>query len=112
MEEALMALISVPAIAPENGGDGEDQKAQRLTALLQEVGFDKIERYDAEDKRVSSGKRPNIVAYLNGESDEKRLWIITHLDVVPAGEDAAWTMTKPFKPVLAGDRIVWQGQRR
>lgn len=109
MEEALMSLISVPAIAPQNGGDGEDQKAQRLTALLQDVGFDRIERYDAEDKRVTSGKRPNIVAYLNGESDEKRLWIITHLDVVPAGEDASWTMTKPFKPVLAGDRIYGRG---
>jgi len=109
MEEALMALISVPAIAPQNGGDGEEEKAQHLTALLQDVGFDRIERYDAKDKRVTSGKRPNIVAYLNGESNEKRLWIITHLDVVPSGEEAAWTMTKPFKPTLAGDRIYGRG---
>ena len=27
MEEALMSLISIPAIAPENGGDGEDTKS-------------------------------------------------------------------------------------
>jgi succinyl-diaminopimelate desuccinylase len=109
MEEALMALISVPAIAPQNGGDGEDQKAQWLVQFLQGIGFDKIERFDAEDQRVSSGKRPNIIAYFNGESDEKRLWIITHLDVVPAGEEAAWTMAKPFKPVLAGDRVYGRG---
>jgi succinyl-diaminopimelate desuccinylase len=109
MEEALMALISVPAIAPQNGGDGEDQKAQWLVQFLQGIGFDKIERFDAEDQRVSSGKRPNIIAYFNGESDEKRLWIITHLDVVPAGEEVAWTAAKPFKPVLAGDRVYGRG---
>ena len=109
MEQALIALISVPAVAPENGGEGEEEKAQRLTALLQDVGFDRIERHDAEDKRVASGKRPNIIAYLNGELDERRLWIITHLDVVPPGEEAAWTITKPFKPTLTGDRIYGRG---
>ena len=108
MEEALMTLISTPAIAPENGGDGEEQKTERLSQILREVGFDKIERYDAEDHRVSSGKRPNIVAMVNGESD-KRLWIVTHLDVVPAGEESAWTVTKPFKPVLTGDRVYGRG---
>jgi succinyl-diaminopimelate desuccinylase len=109
MEEALMALISIPAIAPENGGDGEGLKAQRLTRLLLDIGFDKIEHYDAADQRVSSGSRSNIVAYFNGLSDEKRLWIITHMDVVPSGEEAAWTVTKPFKPVLAGDRVYGRG---
>lgn len=109
MEQALIALISVPAVAPENGGEGEEEKAQRLTALLENGGFDRIERHDAEDKRVASGKRPNIIAYLNGESDERRLWIITHLDVVPPGEEAAWTITKPFKPTLTGDRVYGRG---
>ncbi len=109
MIEALMALISIPAIAPENGGDGEEQKAHLLIQQLEQAGFDKIERFDAPDKRVSSGKRPNIIAYLNGASNQKRLWIITHLDVVPAGEESAWTQTAPFKPILAGDRIVGRG---
>jgi succinyl-diaminopimelate desuccinylase len=109
MTDALRSLISIPAIAPENGGEGEEQKAQHLIQLLQQIGFDKIERFDAADSRVPSGKRPNIIAYLNGESDEKRLWIITHMDVVPAGEEAAWTQTKPFKPILLGDRIVGRG---
>ena len=109
MEEALMALISIVAIAPENGGDGEGLKAQRLTRLLLEIGFDKIVHYDAPDMRVSSGSRPNIVAYFNGLSDKKRLCIITHMDVVPSGEEAAWTVTAPFKPVLAGDRVYGRG---
>ena len=53
-----MALIRLPAIGPENGGDGEIQKAEKLTQILHDFDFDKIERYDAEDSRVSSGKRP------------------------------------------------------
>ncbi len=109
MAQALVALISIPAVAPENGGDGEYQKAQRLIQLLNEAGFDKIECYNAVDRRVSSGKRPNVIAYLKGSSDEKRLWIITHMDVVPPGEEAAWTDTQPFKPALIGDRIVGRG---
>ncbi|MGD6932682.1 MAG: M20 family metallo-hydrolase [Candidatus Bathyarchaeia archaeon] len=109
MTQTLMALISIPAIAPENGGDGEEQKAQSLIQFLKEAGFDKIERFDAPDTRVSSGKRPNVIAYLNGASDEKRLWIITHMDVVPSGEETAWTETKPFNPILKGDRIIGRG---
>jgi succinyl-diaminopimelate desuccinylase len=109
MIEALMALISVPAIGPENGGDGESQKAERLVQMLREAGFDKIERYDAEDARVSSGKRPNIIAYYRGETDAKRLWIVTHLDVVPAGDASMWTVTQPFEPLLKDNLVYGRG---
>jgi succinyl-diaminopimelate desuccinylase len=77
--------------------------------ILSEVGFDKIERYDATDPRVPSGKRPNIVAYLNGENNSPKLWIVTHLDVVPAGEQTLWTVTKPFEPIVKDDRIYGRG---
>jgi succinyl-diaminopimelate desuccinylase len=109
MIKTLMALIRLPAIAPENGGDGETQKAEKLTQILQDTGFDKIEHYDAEDSRVSSGKRPNIVTYYRGETDAKRLWIITHLDVVPPGEEQMWTMAKPFEPQLKNNRVYGRG---
>ena len=45
MVHTLMELIRIPAIAPENGGTGELEKAERLDKILQEVGFDKIERF-------------------------------------------------------------------
>jgi succinyl-diaminopimelate desuccinylase len=109
MEEALMSLISIPAVAPESGGDGEAAKAKRLMQLLENVGFDKIERFDAEDKRVSAGVRPNIIAYVNGQSDEKRLVLVSHLDVVPAGDETAWTISAPFKPTLKDGRIYGRG---
>jgi succinyl-diaminopimelate desuccinylase len=109
MTQALMEIIRVPAIAPENGGEGELQKAEKLTQILQTIGFDKIERFDAEDKRVPSGKRPNITAYCNGQNTTQKLWIITHLDIVPPGEESFWTTTKPFEPTVKEGRIYGRG---
>ena len=98
MVNALMQLIRVPAVGPENGGEGEQAKAEVLTKVLAEVGFDLVERFDAVDSRVPSGVRPNIVATCKGESAQ-RLWIVTHLDVVPSGETSLWKATKPFQPL-------------
>jgi len=108
MVQTLMDLIRIPAIAPENGGEGELKKAEKLDETLKTLGLDKIERYDAADKRVPSGKRPNIVAYFNGKSNEK-LWIVTHLDIVPPGEKSLWTLTKPFEPTIKNGRIYGRG---
>jgi len=108
MIETLIEINRVPAVAPENGGDGETEKAEKLTRLLENIGFDKIERYDADDARVTSGKRPNIIATLNGET-QQRFWIVTHLDVVPAGEESLWKMTKPFEPIVVGDKVFGRG---
>jgi succinyl-diaminopimelate desuccinylase len=109
MVQALMELISIPAIAPENGREGEYEKSEKLFQILASIGFDKILRVDAEDKRVPTGKRPNIIAYFHGESDAERLWIITHLDVVPSGEESFWTITKPFKPTIKDERVYGRG---
>jgi succinyl-diaminopimelate desuccinylase len=105
----LMELVRVPAVAPENGGEGEHEKAEKLAQILKEIGFDKIERYDAEDERVPSKKRPNIIAYYHGEKTAEKLWIITHLDIVPPGEDSLWTVTKPFEPVLQNGKVYGRG---
>jgi succinyl-diaminopimelate desuccinylase len=109
MVQALMELISIPAIAPENGGEGEYEKSKKLLKILTPIGFDKIEQVDAEDKRVPTGKRPNIIASIKGESSTEKLWIITHLDVVPSGEESLWTVTKPFKPTIKDGRIYGRG---
>jgi succinyl-diaminopimelate desuccinylase len=109
MVQDLKEIISIPAIAPENAGEGESKKAERLTRILETIGFDKIERFDAEDNRVPSKKRPNVIAYYYGEDKAERLWIITHLDVVPPGEDSLWTVTKPFKPVAKEGMIYGRG---
>ena len=109
MVTALMRLMRVVAIGPESGGEGESAKADVLLQILSEVGFDRIERYDADDSRVPSGKRPNVVAYLDGKADAKRLWIVSHLDVVPSGEESLWKVTKPFKPTLQNGCVFGRG---
>jgi succinyl-diaminopimelate desuccinylase len=108
MTQFLLELVRIPAIAPENGGEGETRKAERLLHMLKAVGFDKIQRFDAEDERVPSKKRPNIIACLNGEAVEERLWIVSHMDIVPPGEQSLWT-TRPFDPVVQNGRIYGRG---
>ncbi|MHB0896920.1 MAG: M20 family metallo-hydrolase, partial [Spirochaetales bacterium] len=83
-------LTSVPAIAPESGGQGELDKAIALEAWLRRQGITDIVRMDARDGRVASGIRPNLVATIPGKDDNARLWIMTHLDVVPEGERSLW----------------------
>ena len=108
MTETLMDLIRVPAIAPESGGDGESKRAERLVQILETMGFTDLRHADADDERVLSKKRPNLIAYLDGETKE-RLWIVTHLDIVPAGEEALWTVTKPFDPLMKDGKIYGRG---
>ena len=109
MVQTLMELVKIPAIAPESGGEGEVKKAEKLVEVLKEIGFDKIERYDAEDERVPSKVRPNLIAYYYSEDKSEKLWIITHMDVVPPGEESLWTATKPFGPIVDDRRIYGRG---
>ena len=108
MTETLMELVRVPAIAPQSGGDGESKRAEKLVQILETMGFTELRHVDADDERVPSRKRPNLIAYLNGETKE-RLWIITHLDVVPPGEETLWTVTKPFDPIVKDGKIYGRG---
>ncbi len=108
MVKTLMELVRIPAIAPENGGEGESKKAEKVIQLLKAAGFDEIHHLDADDSRVPSGKRPNLTAYVQGEED-KRIWIITHMDVVPPGDSDLWTVAKPFEPILKDNRVYGRG---
>ena len=109
MVDVLKQLIHVSAIGPESSGEGETQKADVLMKILSHVGFDGIERYDAVDSRVPSGKRPNIVAHYQGETDANRLWIVSHLDVVPSGEETLWKIARPFEATVKDDCVFGRG---
>jgi len=101
-------LTSVPAIAPESGGQGELDKAIALEAWLRRQGITDIVRMDATDGRVASGIRPNLVATIPGKNDKARLWIMTHLDVVPEGERSLWN-TDPWKVVVKNGSLIGRG---
>lgn len=103
-------LTSNPALAPENGGQGEIKKAEALISWLKENGFPEssIERFDSPDNRVESKTRPNIVVTLPGESDEYSVWSMCHLDVVPVGEISLW-QTNPWRIVEKDGKIYGRG---
>lgn len=111
MVETLVELIKIPAISPNYGYEGEYDKAQKLLEIIKDWPFDKVEVYNAPDERAKNGVRPNILAYYYGENGEEspRLWILTHLDVVPPGDPSKWTVTEPFKPVVKEGKVYGRG---
>jgi succinyl-diaminopimelate desuccinylase len=108
MVELESLLSSVPAIAPESGGQGEMRKAEALIGWLGSKGIHEIERFDAPDPRVPGGRRPNILATIPGASDSGRIWIMSHLDVVPEGDRSMWE-TDPFKVLYKDGRVYGRG---
>ena len=106
---ALESLLTAhPALAPENGGDGELEKCLALEAWLKEHGFTDLERYDAPDERVSAKIRPNLIATVKGKSDERTVWVMAHLDVVPTGALSLWN-TDPWQVVEKDGRLYGRG---
>jgi succinyl-diaminopimelate desuccinylase len=99
-------LVARPAVGPDQGGAGEGAKAVFLQELLSGWGL-KVENYPAHDDRVPGGQRPNLVAYLPGKSQDK-VWVLSHLDVVPPGDDSLWH-SDPFTLRVEGDRLFGRG---
>ena len=108
MIQMQIGLTAIPALAPENGGDGEYEKARHLLANLSDLGFKDIQEISAPDSRVSSGVRPNILARVPGKKDTRTVWILTHLDIVPPGEMKFWD-SDPYRGYVKNDRIYGRG---
>ena len=106
--ELQTLLTSIPAIAPEGGGDGETKKCDALQAWLKSNGFDNIERFEAPDSRVSSGVRPSLVVTIPGQDDSQRVWVMAHMDVVPVGDPKLWN-TDPWKVIEKDGRLYGRG---
>ncbi|MDR0387477.1 MAG: M20 family metallo-hydrolase [Treponema sp.] len=111
--ELETGLTKRPAIAPEAGGGGELDKCEFLEGWLKAHGITALERHDAPDERAKGGVRPNLTATIPGKSDAGRLWIMSHLDVVPPGEAALWE-TDPWTVVRRDDgplgpRLIGRG---
>ena len=103
-------LTKRPAVSPDAGGQGELDKCLFLESWLRSHGIEQLERYDAPDSRAAGGIRPNLIATLAGgdatlpgadtalaggavppgAEDGGRLWIMSHIDVVPPGEASLW----------------------
>jgi succinyl-diaminopimelate desuccinylase len=99
-------LVRRIAVGPDNHGPGEAEKAAFLAVELKKLGLT-VTDYPAPDDRVAGGQRPNLVALLPGHNPEK-VWVLSHLDVVPVGELNLW-QTDPFTLHVEGDLLYGRG---
>ena len=97
-------IIPVEAISPESGGKGESLRADLISKMLSEMGYDSFKRYDVKDDH--GVVRSNIVLKIGNLP--KTFWIISHIDTVPVGDPALWTR-KPFEVTVEGDRMYGRG---
>ncbi len=114
MVDLQAALTAIPAINPENAGEGEWEKSNLLESYLSKRGFPPAQHYDTPDRRVREGSRPNFVVRLAGRAGTPRIWLMCHTDVVPPGEklaDGTWAgwQSDPFTMRREGDRIFGRG---
>jgi succinyl-diaminopimelate desuccinylase len=101
-------LTGIPALGPENGGDGEFEKAEALIRWCRDRGLSDIDVLYAPDDRVASGKRPNVVVTVPGTDNGSALWIMSHLDIVPPGDLDKWE-TDPFTVTVKDGKIYGRG---
>ncbi|MDN5325063.1 MAG: succinyl-diaminopimelate desuccinylase [Thermosipho sp. (in: thermotogales)] len=106
--ESMKKFISINSVNPRAGGSGEKEAAEFLMNLIKGWKFDLIKRYDAPDDAVPYGFRPNIVAIYKGSEGKRTIWIITHMDKVPAGDLSLWKYD-PFNPVEEDGKIYGRG---
>jgi succinyl-diaminopimelate desuccinylase len=102
------ALTAIPALAPENGGDGESKKAEFLVRWLRETGFPHVETCDAPDRRVTGGARPNLIARIPGRNPDRTVWVMTHTDIVPPGELSLWDRD-PYEGYVKDGKVYGRG---
>ena len=103
-----IGLTAIPALSPENGGDGEWEKSRYLLANLRKLGFTVIREINAPDGRVTAGVRPNILVTVPGRDKNRTVWILTHLDIVPPGEMKFWDRD-PYQGYVKNERVYGRG---
>ncbi len=105
MIEEMCDMIRIPAISPINGGIGESKRADHMITRLE--GYDTVQRVDVPDDTDPSVMRSNILAKKKGKEDGT-VWIVSHLDTVPAGNPEDWD-SPPFEPRVEDGRIYGRG---
>jgi len=107
-------LTKIQAVSPESGGEGELDKCIFIEEWLKKQGITNLERYDAPDDRAKGSVRPNLIATIEGsvKKDTQRLWIMSHTDVVPPGEEKLWD-SNPWTVIRKDDppgaRLIGRG---
>ncbi len=106
--ELQTELVRRPAIGPGSGGVGEAAKADFLKTWFGEHGLTDIREIRATDEAAPSGYRPNLIVRMPGRDDSRTIWLMSHMDVVPAGDLDAWS-SDPFTLRRDGDKLYGRG---
>jgi succinyl-diaminopimelate desuccinylase len=101
-------LTAIPALGPQNGGQGEYAKALYLEKTIKTLGPQTLLSLPCPDPKVPQGLRPNLLALFEGQRPSKTIWILSHLDIVPIGDRRLWK-TDPFELHRKGDRLYGRG---
>ncbi len=102
--DSASRLLSIKAVSPLSGGEGEYKKALELMKILGELDYKNFTEYNTKDN--CGNIRPNIILKIGNYN--KTLWIICHLDTVPEGDLALWKH-QPFMATVEGDKIYGRG---
>ena len=107
MIKEMSDMLTIPAMGPENGGQGEFERARYIEDLVRRAGFTDVQRYEALDPRVKLKVRPSIIAKRKGKS-ARTVWIVSHMDTVSPGDEKAWTYP-PFKGTVVDGKLYGRG---
>lgn len=108
MIDLQIKLTAIPALSPDNQGSGEVEKANFLHKYLIRSGFNEIEEVNAPDDRVPCGYRPNLLVSCPGKNLYRKVWILTHTDIVPPGEIGLWS-EDPYKGYVKNGCVFGRG---
>lgn len=101
-------ITAIPALGPENAGDGEFKRVEYLKKYLAALNPGSLLEIKAPDERVSAGYRPSLIVRFKGKSPAKTIWIMAHTDIVPPGEASLWN-TDPYKVENIDGKLYGRG---
>lgn len=105
--EIQRELVKRQALSPQDGGQGEQDKALWIESWLRQKDLPSALRLDVPDPRVPAKIRPNLIIRYPGAS-ERTLWVIGKLDVSPPGPLRLWTGS-PWALRIEGDLLYGRG---
>ena len=108
MIDLQIHLTAIPALSPDNQGTGEKEKANFLHQYLLQSGFPEVVEINAPDERVPCGYRPNLLVGYPGKNRQRKLWILTHTDIVPPGEMGLWS-EDPYRGYVKDGCVYGRG---
>lgn len=108
MVDLQRSFCRAAAVGPDNDGPGEAKKAREVHKAVIRLAPDEVTDISAPDERAEGGVRPNLIYRFMRGGGDSTVWILSHMDVVPPGDESLWDHD-PFKIRVDGDRIYGRG---